>query len=412
MPRIIALVIGLMTILASFADAAPHAFLQDEDKTGKPVSQGDEKERKEVEHWPLPAVEGMTETRTGLKWKVLVPGKSEERPGLGARCRVRWRTWTPDGKEFDSWKVNGKPIEVVVGTTMPGWNEALQLMQPGMKMLVHIPYQLAFGERGRRHIPGKTDIGLELKLIRFEQGPELPAFTPVTPEKQTRLPSGVKYEVLEKGEGEVARDHVDQVVATFDAYTPRGEIFLSTVLNKKQTLLGVPSKLGAIVGGDLAHLLREGAVILAEVPGSQFGGGRRYGSLEPGETSIWRFEVRKIVRREPPAVEPIVMKNGIKCWILREGTGPEVKKNSNVRTMEATWVKNGGCIASSYNTGGPIDYGLKRISKGKRKALMSMKVGTHCYFELPYELVEGAPGMENLAKGTRIIHYIELRSIR
>lgn len=410
--HVTALLFALMTwcTIAGFAPA------QESDKEKKPQEtpkkEASEKaDQEDVKPWLLKPVEGMTTTRSGLRYKVLQEGRGEERPGLGATCFAKWKAWTPDEKVFDTWETLKKPAEVRVGWGMPGWNEVLQLMRPGSKFLVHLPWDLAYGERGRQHIPGKTEIGVEIELLRFKPGPDLPPFQDLDEKFQTRLPSGVCYQVVEPGTGEVARDHIDQCVVHWDAYTTRGELFQSSVLGRTLIKTGTPSKLGGTIGGDLAHLLKEGAVILARVPGGLFGN-RRMNALGPGEESIWRFRVGRVVRREPPEAAPILLKSGIKCWVVKEGSGPRVTRTSNVATREATWIKNGGCIHSSFNLGGTISYGLRRLWKAKRKALISMKVGSRCYFELPYEMVKDAPGMSRLAKGTNIILYVELRRSR
>ena len=47
-----------------------------------------------------------------------------------------------------------------------GWAIALQYMVEGDKWEVHIPYQLAYGENGKRTIPGYTTLAFEIELIK------------------------------------------------------------------------------------------------------------------------------------------------------------------------------------------------------------------------------------------------------
>jgi len=53
-----------------------------------------------------------------------------------------------DGTVFDSSVQRGEPAEFPVSGVIAGWTEALQLMPTGSKWRLHIPYQLAYGERG------------------------------------------------------------------------------------------------------------------------------------------------------------------------------------------------------------------------------------------------------------------------
>ena len=54
-----------------------------------------------------------------------------------------------------------------VGGMIPGWNEALQLMNEGSKWQLVIPYQLAYGEQGFRNvIPPCSTLVFEVEVIK------------------------------------------------------------------------------------------------------------------------------------------------------------------------------------------------------------------------------------------------------
>jgi FKBP-type peptidyl-prolyl cis-trans isomerase len=53
-----------------------------------------------------------------------------------------------DGTEFDSTIKRGEPAEFQVNQVIEGWSEALQLMNPGTKLHLVIPSELAYGENG------------------------------------------------------------------------------------------------------------------------------------------------------------------------------------------------------------------------------------------------------------------------
>jgi len=91
--------------------------------------------------------EGVTVTASGLQYEVIVEGTGA-RPGLSDTVRTHYHGTLIDGTVFDSSVQRGQPAEFPVGGVIKGWTEALQLMPVGSKWRLHIPYQLAYGERG------------------------------------------------------------------------------------------------------------------------------------------------------------------------------------------------------------------------------------------------------------------------
>jgi FKBP-type peptidyl-prolyl cis-trans isomerase len=73
---------------------------------------------------------------------------------------VNYRGTLLDGKEFDSSYKRGQPATFPVTGVIPGWTEALQLMNVGTKAKLFIPSNLAYGERA-----AGPDIGPNSTLI-------------------------------------------------------------------------------------------------------------------------------------------------------------------------------------------------------------------------------------------------------
>ncbi|MBL7875478.1 MAG: FKBP-type peptidyl-prolyl cis-trans isomerase [Cyclobacteriaceae bacterium] len=103
-------------------------------------------------------------TPSGIKYIITKPGKGENaRPGQSVR--VNYTGYLLDGPCFDSSiesvaRANNvfnearkpyEPLEVMLGyqQVIPGWEEALGLMNAGSKMTVFIPSTLAYGTQGR-----------------------------------------------------------------------------------------------------------------------------------------------------------------------------------------------------------------------------------------------------------------------
>jgi len=72
----------------------------------------------------------------------------------GQPCKAHYSGYTLDGKIFDSSHKRNQPLMFNVGQMIPGWNEALKLINPGTRAQLLIPSRLAYGERG---FPGYVD---------------------------------------------------------------------------------------------------------------------------------------------------------------------------------------------------------------------------------------------------------------
>jgi peptidylprolyl isomerase len=70
------------------------------------------------------------------------------------------------GEVFDSAYQRGQPVMFEANGVIPGWQEALSMMRPGDRWLIHIPSDIAYGERGYPGaIPPNTDLDFEVELI-------------------------------------------------------------------------------------------------------------------------------------------------------------------------------------------------------------------------------------------------------
>jgi len=84
---------------------------------------------------------------SGLQYEILTEGTGDK-PGLTSTVRTHYHGTLVNGEVFDSSVQRGQPAEFPVNGVIAGWTEALQLMPVGSKWRLHIPHNLAYGERG------------------------------------------------------------------------------------------------------------------------------------------------------------------------------------------------------------------------------------------------------------------------
>jgi len=108
---------------------------------------------------------------SGLQYYIKKRGKGKK-PVAGDTIAAHYSGYLADGKKFDSSYDRGKPFQTPIGVrrVIPGWDEAFLDMRKGEKRVLIIPYNLAYGKRGRPPVipPGATLI-FEVELISIKK---------------------------------------------------------------------------------------------------------------------------------------------------------------------------------------------------------------------------------------------------
>lgn len=110
---------------------------------------------------------GVVSTGTGLQYIVLKEGTGPK-PIATDKVKCEYEGKLIDGTVFDSSAKQGHPIEFNVNGVIPGWTEALQLMNTGSKYRLFIPSYLAYGDQqmGPNIKPGSTLI-FDVELLEI-----------------------------------------------------------------------------------------------------------------------------------------------------------------------------------------------------------------------------------------------------
>lgn len=117
-------------------------------------------------------------TASGLRYRVIAEGEGP-RAGATDVVQVNYTGRLQDGTVFDS-NEGRPPAEMFVGGVVPGFGEALQLMNKGSTLLVRIPPELGYGANvppGGR-IPPNATLEFDITLVDSR---------PLTPEEMQQL---------------------------------------------------------------------------------------------------------------------------------------------------------------------------------------------------------------------------------
>ena len=113
--------------------------------------------------------EGVKTLPSGLQYKVIKAGIGKK-PKSTDTVTVHYRGTLINGTEFDSSYKRGQPVSFPVSGVIPGWTEALQLMEEGAKWQLFIPSNIAYGERGAGGVIGpNATLIFEVELVSIQE---------------------------------------------------------------------------------------------------------------------------------------------------------------------------------------------------------------------------------------------------
>lgn len=124
---------------------------------------------------PLPAsiphVDGKMVTQYSMRYIEVQTGTGKLAEA-GMVFTVHYTGWLYDGTQFDSSR-GREPITFEQGKrkVIPGWDAGFEGMRVGGKRRFLIPYQLAYGEKGRGKIPPKADLIFDVELMDVQPPP-------------------------------------------------------------------------------------------------------------------------------------------------------------------------------------------------------------------------------------------------
>lgn len=112
---------------------------------------------------------------TGLYVQDVVTGDGA-RADSGDVVIVHYTGWLPQGRQFDSSRDRGEPLEVPIGygRVIDGWDQGIVGMRVGGQRRLVIPPALGYGEGGTGPIPGNSTLVFDVELLEVTDRPVRP----------------------------------------------------------------------------------------------------------------------------------------------------------------------------------------------------------------------------------------------
>jgi hypothetical protein len=134
-----------------------------------------------VKQWP-----NAKKTSTGLRYVILTEGTGEP-PRSGDMVSVLYRGAVLNGNVFDEAADRDHPFTFRLdrGQVIDGWDQGLQKVKLGGKILLIIPYELGYGTRGNPPKIGRNaTLVFEVELVDIKRESPLPSPPPPTGKKK------------------------------------------------------------------------------------------------------------------------------------------------------------------------------------------------------------------------------------
>lgn len=374
-------------------------------------------------------------TESGIYYSIENMGTGGH-PEATSIVNTHYKGYKMDGKTFDSSYERGEPIEFPLTNVIPGWTEAIPLLQKGGKGTFIIPSSLAYGERGAgADIAPNTVLIFDVELLDHYK-PEDKAKRQAEKDQAIiiehltknglaaqKTESGLHYIIEREGNG-ASPTGEDVVKVHYKGSLMDGKVFDSSYERGEP----ITFPLNRVIPGwqEAVPLLKEGGKGIFLIPSAIAYGERGAGQNIP-PNSVLRFEVELLkvmseadmqamqAEQEKQAKEKagqqasldeeIIRKyiadnnikaertaEGVYYIVERPGTNPKPTLDSKVTVHYKGTLLNGKVFDSSYDRGQPATFPLKGVVPGWQIGIPQFGKGGKGKLIIPSGLAYGTRG--------------------
>lgn len=98
-------------------------------------------------------------TESGLCYRIIHEGYYAQ-PTINSKIKASYTGKLVTGKTFDK-----RTEPVLLSSTVPGWQEAIPKIKRGGRILLYIPSELGYGDKGSGNIPPYSTLIFDVEII-------------------------------------------------------------------------------------------------------------------------------------------------------------------------------------------------------------------------------------------------------
>jgi FKBP-type peptidyl-prolyl cis-trans isomerase len=243
-------------------------------------------------HAPDPAAQKKTES--GLKYEMVTEGSGDP-PAADDAFELRYAFWTAKGELLDCTERTGGTIKSRRDDlALAFMKEAVSLLRPGARLRLEVPPALCFGDKSPGpNLPPNSVTIWELELVRVIKALPVPPFAMPEEAKIQTTASGLKYEVIEPGEGAPPRPGA-HVKVHYAGWLTDGTLFDSSFQRGEEAEM----QLGRVIPGwtEGLQLMKPGAVYRFVIPPALAYGAKQVGpKIGPNSTLVFWVRLVRVV---------------------------------------------------------------------------------------------------------------------
>jgi peptidylprolyl isomerase len=233
--------------------------------------------------------------------------------------------------------------------------------------------------------------------------------------------SGLRYAVIQDGEGGQACMGNDTVSVNYTGYFEDGQIFDQTRPETGPASFGV----GGVIPGwtEALKLMTPGTKLKVFIPWTLAYGEQGYPGAIPGRTNlVFDMDLLSVKRGPRPMELPdfilpseeqlTTTASGLQYMVVEPGEGDKPVATDRVTVHYAGWLTDGTAFDNSYQRGEPSSFGLRQVIKGWTEGVQLMSPGGVYVFVIPHGLAYGPGGRPPvIPPSSTLVFRIELLSI-